>query len=329
MRSTPADEDMTWSVPPGLGEAIGDLSRGLLRSEWHCENIAHADSPVADSYREPSPNTLFNNSTSNTNQAFAAACVVGRRDPSASFCRTLPFSRPEPLTPPRRLEVTLRGTFHSDHLTSGSCEAGDTVEDEQAHGDVQPRAASTSCWNDEDLFRARMGFGRDEAGATPSGRSSVPAIRGVSAPPLAETVDEGIELSSLVHSVEYHIHRILERSLRAPSREESFQNSPRASPSPPPSLCPSPTPRGTTEDLNLRVLLRLCQTRCGSSSAVLELRLDHSPECSEASGCQCLCAPEDAEARLLAYFSRHSMLRLAATRPPVRVVLEPLDSDDV
>lgn len=195
-----------------------------------------------------------------------------------------------------------------------------------------------------------MGFGRDEGGATPSGRTSVPACRlethggALSAPPIhnaTAVLDEGIDLSSLEHHIEYHVFRILERSLRGPSRatscepQDSFRSSPCPSPTPtqqqisssPGSSCPSPSPRGLAEELNLGVHLRLCQSRCGSSSAVLELIFDHCRDCNEVCGCVCYPTPDEAEARLLAYFARHTLLRLAATQLPVRVILESLDGD--
>jgi len=229
--------------------------------------------------------------------------------------------------------------------------------------DVTARAATCTSlehWRDpEECLRARMGFGRDEAGATPTGRTSVPAIHGdgtLSCPPLynSASVDEGIELSSLEHSVKHHVLRILERSLRGPSRAtscepqdtfrtDSIRESPCPSPPPLPpppqqflerasspqsSLCPSPILRGCMEELNLGVSVRTCQSRCGSSSAVLELVIDHSQDCSKAAGCVCFPTPEDAEARLLAYFGRHTLLRLAAKQPTVRVFLEPLSGHD-
>merc|ERR1711920_92923 len=114
-----------------------------------------------------------------------------------------------------------------------------------------------------DPMRERMGFGKNEAGASPSGRSSVPGIRGsCSAPPLPgdrlsghRVADEGIELDALVGGVEYHMRRILERSVRGePSRAAScepmddrgFSPSPPHG-SPPCSVCPSPSPWTNTE----------------------------------------------------------------------------------
>lgn len=263
----------------------------------------------------------------------------------------------------RRLEMTLRGTFKCDFFETGSAELEDRVSDDAANDEPEeavavvarralsssscPEVADASTQLDKDSLRARMGFGRDEGGATPSGRNSVPACRrdmhggALSAPPLhnpGAVVDEGIELSSLEQTIEYHVFRILERTLRGSSRatscepQDSFVGSP--SPSPTPTItglsqssCPSPSPRGLAEELNIGVHLRLCQSRCGSSSAVLELVLDHCKDCSEVCGCVCYPTPDEAEARLLAYFARHTLLRLAATQLPVRVILEPLDVD--
>merc|ERR1712183_1165923 len=100
------------------------------------------------------------------------------------------------------------------------------------------------------------GFGKDEAGAAPSGRSSVPGVRGrCSAPPLPSAgADEGMELEALVGGVEYHIRRILERSIRGEaSRAASCEPSEERSPSPQycspsSSLSPSPILRQTAED---------------------------------------------------------------------------------
>lgn len=72
----------------------------------------------------------------------------------------------------------------------------------------------------------------------------------------------------------------------------------------------------------LEIQVRLCRNRCGPSTAVLELILDHGVECHDEEGCRCRPPPDDAEARLLAHFSRHSLLRLAAKEAPVRVQLE-------
>jgi len=304
----------------------------MLRSQFHCENLARGASPGHDSPLEPSPP--------------ASAPAPARFTRAASVRAASPSLLPplEPLPPARRLEVTLRGTFRTESGVSGLSSFPDD-DDEAAEADTEASCRAMTCTNFEQRFdseeslRARMGFGVGERGATPSGRSSVPAIRGdgsLSAPPLAVVVDEGIELSSLQHSVEHHIFRILERSLRGPSRaascepQESFRASPSASPTPffSGSPCPSPSPtRGMMEDLSLSVSIRLCTTRCGSSSAVLELVLDHSAECSEACGCRCWPSPEQAETLLLAYFARHSLLRLAATQPPVRVLLETLNAD--
>merc|ERR1712032_1273664 len=110
----------------------------------------------------------------------------------------------------------------------------------------------------------------------------------------------GMELDDLVGAVEYHIRRILERSVRGEaSRAASCEPTEERSPSPQyyspsSSLSPSPTLRQNAEEqLNLCIFLRLCRSRCGSSSAVLELTLDHAAECSEASGCHCWPSPEE------------------------------------
>lgn len=328
-------------LPPGLGEAIDELSSAIMRPQLQCESLGRGASPAGGMTIEYSPyvsNSTYASVISAANPIPAIASVISAANTlgQSEFRGLMPvMPPPEPLTPPRRLEVTLRGTFRTG-------EPSDVVEDDEAQADptTATRAASTTCWSErEDSLRVQMGFARDEGGLTPSGRSSVPAVHGdpfggaLSAPPFAGTVDEGIELASLVHSVEHQLVRILERSLRGPSRATSCeppepfgQNSPRASPAP--SLCPSPSPRNVADDLSLRIFLRLCQSRCGSSSAVLELILDHSLECSEGGGCCCWPTPDDAEVRLRAYFARHSMLRLASTQPPVRVCLESLDNDD-
>lgn len=216
----------------------------------------------------------------------------------------------------------------------------------------------------EDIARELMGFGRGEFGALPSGRVSVPAVRGSSSsapPPLAPRADEGVELDGLAEQVEHHVRRALTRSLRAersragscePPGEESCSCSPVPSPESPEPLqarpSPSPPPGGSsgrgggspsacltprnTEDLILRldVSVRLCWSRCGSSSAVLELILDHHADCREGPpGAACCCRPRpmEAEARLLAHFARHSLLRLVSTGPALRVLLEPLPDE--
>lgn len=314
-------------VASSVGEALNDLSKAFIHgSQWHRESLARSVTPGRESPQENGP-----------------------MPDVRSLCASLAKSPLEPITLARRLEVTLRGTFRTDNLDPGGSEACDSGEYDDALADINPRAVISNELNlisdSDDEIRSRMGFGSREFGATPTGRSSVPAIRGdgpcggtLSAPPFAAIIDEGIELSSLMHNVEHQVYRILERSLRGPSRaascepQDRFRGSPCMSPppqfpgSPSTSLCPSPSPRGVAEELNIRILLRLCHSRCGSSSAVLELTLDHSLECNEACGCRCWPTPQDAEARLLAYFARHSLLRLAATQPPVRVVLEPLTS---
>lgn len=326
-------------MPPGFGEAVGDLAQVLLRSEWHVANLVRAQStsPVP-----PWEELLGAPSTAHgqTSQGSAVAAVRGLSSelvgPPVQAVPQLGLVTP--LTPGRRLEITLRGTFRQDQIEehSGSDPGGAAKDDEVR--ETNSSATSASCWSEsEATLRARMGFGMDEAGATPSGRSSVPAIRSgtacgtLSPSSLSATVDEGLELSSLADIVEHYIIRLLERSIRAgehsPSRGASC-DLPSCDPSPRASPCPSPFPTGLTEELNLRVSVRLCHSRCGSSSAVLELLLDHGPECNEACGCRCWPTPEDAAARLRAHFARHSMRRLVSSHPPVRVLLESLDSNE-
>lgn len=328
--STVKDKMATASV----SQALGELSRGILRSHWHLENLAREAGQGHASSQEPP----------------LSGSEAGLVDPDDQPTAP-PKTTTEALPPPRRLEVVLRGTFRTEALAAnGSSDATEDVEDEEALADVNPRPVTSNSLKHsaeaEDGLRARMGFGRDEAGATPSGRSSVPAVRGgpsggaLSAPPFAAIIDEGIELSSLASSVEHQVIRILERSMRGSSRAasceplECFRSSPCMSPppmfsgSPQTSLCRSPSPKGVGEELNVCVSLRLCQSRCGPSSAFLELILDHCQECSEASGCRCWPTPRDAESRLLSYFSRHSLLRLTAARPPLRVSLESLNNDE-
>jgi len=187
-------------------------------------------------------------------------------------------------------------------------------------------------------------------------------------------VDEGIPLDGVAEKVEEHVRRALVWSLRggavspAPTGGAVWAGSQEfpshdargssASPSPGCSVSPrwSPTPQRSTgsssavggtgspprcatpcglEDLRLSISLRLCRTRCGSSSAVLELTLGHCGACREAfragGDAECLCwpRPEDAETRLLTYFTRHTVLRWASVGPSVKVQLEPLpDRDD-
>ena len=248
------------------------------------------------------------------------------------------------------------------------------------------RLAGRSPEEDEDDERERRGFALGEGGAMPSGRSSVPSVRGTRTSPLPETgADEGIELDSLKDAVLRQIERALMRSLRGgialslpvkcESRQVSLASgcSPAASrthstnlaelrdhsldeegdeegeegeegdndeesllsPSPrnscSPSPCPSPAWLGVPEEqeeLLLEISVRLCASRCGTSTAVLELNLGHCARCvgsaGRGAGCCCWPTPRDAEARLLAHFARHSLLRLAPARQAVRVLLEPL-----
>jgi len=272
------------------------------------------------------------------------------------------------LTNPRLLEVTVRGTFKCNADVMEAKEAGgDAVSDSASLADgfgADPpgappqasRAVTLEAYGggvrrllgpktssvEEVEHRSRMGFGKHEVGAEPSGRSSVPAVRGsCSAPPLPGMgADEGVDLRDLAKGVNHHIRQILERSLCGePSRSASCEPIDERGLSPSPvqllqqvrcptfnSLCASPSlQRGYEELLTLNLSLRLCWSRCGSSSAVLQLTLDHSTECLEAhGGCCCRPSPEEAEVRLLAHFARHSLLRLSVARPPVRVSLEPL-----
>eukprot|EP00929_Paragymnodinium_shiwhaense_P085039 TRINITY_DN4550_c0_g1_i1.p1 TRINITY_DN4550_c0_g1~~TRINITY_DN4550_c0_g1_i1.p1 ORF type:complete len:667 (-),score=146.34 TRINITY_DN4550_c0_g1_i1:145-2145(-) len=276
-------------------------------------------------------------------------------------------------TASRRLEVILRGAFKNPRELVDSIEAGDSgdsgenavtplYEEDPANFANSARAKSSVAGRVTSLeqpevqqARERMGFGFDEAGEVPSGRTSVPAVRGSrSAPPIAPfALDEGIDLELLEDRLTHHIRRALERNLRheaAAVASAAASPSPRSrsgshdasggaflrevspaaarSPlfSPPCSARASPTP---FEELNLSVQIRLCHSRCGSSSAVLSLQLDHSPECSEQFGCVCKPTPRNAEAKLLAHFGRHSHLRLTSSTPPVRVILESLSEEEV
>lgn len=204
---------------------------------------------------------------------------------------------------------------------------------------------------DGDAMRARAGFGRDESGVVPSGRCSIPGIyAGGEAPPPMPGLNDGIDMSTLEQCIEVHVRRILAVHVRSLSVElpavedgsETQSTHSLCSPSlPSRSLSSSPVPgRGhasSPEDVTVGISVRLCWRRCGSSSAVLELVLDHGSDClsgaglvagaatcSELHGCCCRPPPPDAEARLLAHFARHSFLRLAVGQLPVRVQLEPL-----
>jgi len=332
---------------------MAELSRCLLRSQWHCENLAKERSRSASASASPGPEGSPPPERRRHGDRSVEFCEEERSRHTeedlavASVGLTPPLTaRPVALSPARRLEVTLRGTFRTDDGDGGAGDdPGADNEDRQqdASENVTPRANSARlCSKEEDSVRAMMGFGRDEAGSTPSGRTSVPAMRqstsgALSAPPLhggPQMVDEGIDLASLEQCVEQHVCRILERGLHAPSRAASCEPQESTSPTPLPrcfspttSLCASPTPR--SEEVTVCIRARLCQTRCGSSSAVLALSLDHGPDCNEVSGCCCWPSPEDAEARLLAFFARRSWLRLTASQRPVRVLLEPLaDADE-
>jgi len=356
----------TGKIPPGFAEAILELSLGAVRAQ---QSQLSTDSPQKQPPRPPSqcPPAHDSPPPPPTQMLLAAASP-------ASFC----FGA-FPVEKPRRLEVTLRGTFRGAETAFGEDAMGDydreehvvtddrAVDEEEGSSaeapplraststDMRRRLADTHLEDSASRERERMGFGRDELGFMPSGRYSVPAVRGsTSAPPISchGGVDEGIELESVEGRLQHHIRRLLERSLRGPSRAASCEpvaeGSPEArkgpSPSPPRSLCPSPSPTpgarrrgnstseaqdGMLEEMNLVVRARICHRRCGSSSAVLELHLEHCKECSEAQGCFCRPSPVDAEARLLAHFGRHAQLRLTSQQPPVRVLLEPLAESGV
>lgn len=221
----------------------------------------------------------------------------------------------------RRIEVTVRGVFRVEDLED------DELPKPSAEAQVEPRDVEERSEVSDETW-ARMGFGRGEQGATPSGRSSVPAVRSAEGksegalPGLG--ADEGIELELLTDAVLKHFRRVLLRfCVQGPSAGDEepspgSQVQARASRS----CCPSPPPMPENE-LALSVALRLCRSRCGSSSAVLELSLGHSSDCS-ASGCRCFPTPEIAEAMLLANLARHSTLRLMLRWPLVKMTLEPL-----
>lgn len=332
--------------PPGLCEAVATLSRGVMRSRWHSNNVARSSSPRPKVSSENSIEAA--DITTNTRAALALPTEV-LAGIASDFCAPN-FCAPGPRGPRCRLEVTLRGTFKNRASGRDSAvahlELAEDEDEDSSTGDRLRPSSGPVCvfpsdasplriqMSPEDLLRERMGFGREESGAAPSGRSSVPAIRGAcSAPPLpSSAVNEGIELESLEGSVGYHIRKILDRSFGSCSRAASCEledATPRgSSPTPPHSACPSPSPRLRQEELILRIGVRLCQSRCGSSTAVMELTLDHHPECCEASGCPCKPAPADAEAKLLAYFSRHTLLRLSPAHPPVRISMESLTEAD-
>lgn len=285
--------------------------------------------------------------------------------PRANFSRTWPVPalpgegvdglRDEPaaasqeLCPEFRLEVMLRGVFVDRERAT---DQGD--DDEEALTGEEARATSgevplqlpglslgVTSQTDDALRevaaqRARMGFGRLEGGATPSGRTSVPAVRGGSAPPPTLSADVGIELEALCELLGRHFRRVLARSFGASSRAASSEgvegDGVCTEPSRPAS-CPSPSPDGypvlsgmCEQQPRCSIELRLCRSRCGSSCAVIELKLGHPDWCRTCAGCQCSPPPEAAAVQLMAHFARHSLLRLSTTRPPVRVLIEPLES---
>jgi len=380
--TTPTPRRHQDPLPPGLSEAMADLSQGVLRSRWSCEQHqarAGSGSPGP----APEPRELRAGAVSALGY-FSATTSVNEMDGGVAEVAAAASDAQEgtgvlvPFGPRRRLEVTLRGTFRNLGTAEGddATAAGegdflyiwDAAESRGGAGasgaSPAPQVASVAAATPPPLHgarfrspvgsqvqeqaaafeaeeRERMGFGKDEGGALPSGRSSVPAIRGgarSAPPPLpAKGADEGIELEGLAAHVAQHVRRILERGLRdeGPSRATSCEpplvDGERGVS--PPQLSyggrsPSPRVLGAEEQLNLRIRLRLCQSRCGSSSAVLELTLDHHAGCSEARGCRCSPPPEEAEAWLLAYFARHSKLQLTSTMPSVRVFLEPLPAGE-
>lgn len=306
-------------VSPSVTEAIRTLSKGLFRSRWHCENMRSA--------RDESSST------------------AGAH--SATFSTLEEANVPVP--PPRRLEVTLRGTFRVGDAEDG--EAGADGQEDDRDLEETSRAPTRQEGieeTSEELLRERMGFGWSEQGAAPSGRSSVPAIRGGSAsgaPSVCSTTDEGINLDELASAMLRQVKRILghcstgdgrvntitsqselsQTALEEASPQGNVSKTPRRRfASPPRSLCPSPTLWDQEEsEPGFEVQLRLLTSRCGSSSAVAELTLDHLAGC-QARGCICQPSLEEAEAWLLAYFGNRSVLRLAAKWPPVKVMVEPM-----
>lgn len=273
------------------------------------------------------------------------------------------------------MEMTLRGTFQDSAKDGDGAAVDSDGEGDQTppEGDQMPHRPATSVnfpvEEDGDSMRARAGFGRGEGGAVPSGRCSIPGVRagGGSAPPLLNTVRHGIEMGTLELAIEQHVRRILGAQARAhsidpPGSDDGSQTEATnlswtpAFCSPPRSLCSSPDPgRGRTPDpsrgrapdpsrgralsedggVTVGIFVRLCRSRCGSSSAILELVLDHCSECAAAAAgvrgelwqCSCRPTPMDGEAKLLAYFVRHSLLRLTTLQLPVRVQLELLPGE--
>lgn len=249
---------------------------------------------------------------------------------------------PAYLCPPCRLEMTLRGTFVDQGGTTE--DADDDDDDRSGNGSASaesddvltplpgPTPAAAFLMDDAlreaDIRRERMGFGRLEFGAAPTGRTSVPAVRGGSAPPPTASSGEGIELGALGELLQRHVRRVLARGLGGSCRAASCELSVESCTEPcRPASCPSPTgpPCPSERQPRAKIDLRLCRTRCGSSCAVLQLTLGHVDACSPSSGCQCQPPPQAAAAQLMTHFARHSLLRLTTTRPPVRVLLEPLE----
>jgi len=348
------------SLPPALGEAVAVLSQGVLRARWHCETLHLSMNPESEHKSEDDVAASMGGQQSSehtvgpapqgdvTVQAAPTAFAMSSTDEAdsqrfdsavAEESVSLSGVSGQVLTPRRRLEVTLRGTFRLG-LGAKQLAEVDEAPDEVGDGADAAKAETLDPLRDTPL-REQMGFGKHEVGAVPSGRSSVPAVReSCSAPPLLGVgVDEGIQLADLESGVERHVRKILERGLRGePSRAASCE--------PGVERCLSPTPAGRSasrssgltdglqssaeERSTLQVSVRLCRSRCGSSSAVLELVLDHGDECLRAGGgCRCRPSLADAEVQLLAHFARHSLLRLHAAQPAVRVLLEPLpDAED-
>jgi len=281
-----------------------------------------------------------------TDRAFSLASGAPRQG------RVSPVQRAA-LGPRRRLELTVRGAFRHS-----SWQQTDEVNDAEDHaeGECHQKLALVDVGHQSpDIsLRERMGFGRDEAGATPSGRTSVPAIRpdglasSLALPSMG--ADEGIELESLTSGIERHVRKVIERSVRGDSsRAPSCElGSSRRAASCEPIIehrCSSPMPghhsvhRGQSpcfrtmndEPLNLCIAVRLRQRRCGTSSAVLELSFGHGIECRRGRGgaCHCHPSPEDAWVLISSHFSRHSLLRLNARLPPVHVTTEALPDIEV
>lgn len=308
-------------------DAVVALSRGVLQPRWRCSSFGSGHIPSDSSDR--------------TSASASGAPHQRRASPASPLLRAT-------LGPTRRLELTLRGTFRHS-----SWQQPDEAHDAEDHalGDCHQRRAQIDAGSQspDHSLRERMGFGRGEAGATPSGRTSVPAIRpdglasSLALPSMG--MDEGIELESLVSGVEQHVRKVIERwvrgeSSRAPSCEPGASR-PASSCEPiREHRCLSPMPgygsahRGQSpsvqtmndEPLSLCVAVRLRRSRCGTSSAVLELLLGHGVECrrSRAGECHCRPSPEDAEALISSHFARHSLLRLNARLPPVHVAAEVL-----